>query len=278
MENVKNFYVDEKKSFEIGGNTTTLIGGPCSIEGWEMCDEVAGTVKKICDELNINYIFKGSFDKANRSNVHAGRGVGLKKGLQILNDIKEKYNIPVTTDVHETYQCEEVAQVADVLQIPAYLCRQTDLIIAAAKTGKVVNVKKGQFMAPFNMDNVVEKIQSAGNEKIILCERGTFFGYNRLVVDLQGLLDMRRLGYPVFLDATHAVQYPGSGKEFTSGNREFVPYLINAGLAVGIDGIFAEIHPDPDNAISDGPSQLKLDSVEKILRAAKKYDDLTRSL
>lgn len=278
MENVKSFYVDEKKSFEIGGNTTTLIGGPCSIEGWEMCDEVAGTVKKICDELKINYIFKGSFDKANRSNVHAGRGVGLKKGLQILNDIKEKYNIPVTTDVHETYQCEEVAQVADVLQIPAYLCRQTDLIIAAAKTGKVVNVKKGQFMAPFNMDNVVEKIQSAGNEKIILCERGTFFGYNRLVVDLQGLLDMRRLGYPVFLDATHAVQYPGSGKEFTSGNREFVPYLINAGLAVGIDGIFAEIHPDPDNAISDGPSQLKLNSVEKILRAAKKYDDLTRSL
>ena len=278
MEQVKFFYVDEKKSFVIGGNKTTLIGGPCSIEGWEMCDEVAGTVKKICDELNINYIFKGSFDKANRSNLHAGRGVGLEKGLQILNDIKEKYNIPVTTDVHETYQCEEVAQVVDVLQIPAYLCRQTDLIIAAAKTGKAVNVKKGQFMAPYNMDNVIEKIQSAGNEKIILCERGTFFGYNKLVVDLQGLLDMRRLGYPVFLDATHAVQYPGSGKEFTSGNREFVPYLINAGLAVGIDGIFAEIHPDPDNAISDGPSQLKLDSVEKILRDAKKYDDLTRSL
>ena len=278
MEQVKFFYVDEKKSFVIGGNKTTLIGGPCSIEGWEMCDEVAGTVKKICDELNINYIFKGSFDKANRSNLHAGRGVGLEKGLQILNDIKEKYNIPVTTDVHETYQCEEVAQVVDVLQIPAYLCRQTDLIIAAAKTGKAVNVKKGQFMAPYNMDNVIEKIQSAGNEKIILCERGTFFGYNKLVVDLQGLLDMRRLGYPVFLDATHAVQYPGSGKEFTSGNREFVPYLIKAGLAVGIDGIFAEIHPDPDNAISDGPSQLKLDSVEKILRDAKKYDDLTRSL
>ena len=278
MEQVKSFYVDEKKSFVIGGNKTTLIGGPCSIEGWEMCDEVAGTVKKICDELNINYIFKGSFDKANRSNLHAGRGVGLEKGLQILNDIKEKYNIPVTTDVHETYQCEEVAQVVDVLQIPAYLCRQTDLIIAAAKTGKAVNVKKGQFMAPYNMDNVIEKIQSAGNEKIILCERGTFFGYNKLVVDLQGLLDMRRLGYPVFLDATHAVQYPGSGKEFTSGNREFVPYLIKAGLAVGIDGIFAEIHPDPDNAISDGPSQLKLDSVEKILRDAKKYDDLTRSL
>ena len=278
MEQVKSFYVDEKKSFVIGGNKTTLIGGPCSIEGWEMCDEVAGTVKKICDELNINYVFKGSFDKANRSNLYAGRGVGLEKGLQILNDIKEKYNIPVTTDVHEAWQCEKVAQVVDVLQIPAYLCRQTDLIIAASKTGKPVNVKKGQFMAPYNMDNVIDKIKSTGNEKIILCERGTFFGYNRLVVDLQGLLDMRRLGYPVFLDATHAVQYPGSGKEFTSGNREFVPYLINAGFAVGVDGIFTEIHPDPDNAISDGPSQLKLDSVAKILRDAKKYDDLTRSL
>ena len=278
MEKVKDFYVDEKRSFIIGGNKTTLIGGPCSIEGWAMCDEVASTVKKICDELKINYVFKGSFDKANRSNLNAGRGVGLEKGLQILSDIKEKYQIPVTTDVHETYQCEEVAKVVDILQIPAYLCRQTDLIIAAAKTGKVVNIKKGQFMAPWNMDNVIEKIQSVNNEKIILCERGTFFGYNRLVVDMQGLRDMRKLGYPVFLDATHAVQYPGSGKEFTSGNREFVPYLINAGFAVGVDGIFAEIHPDPDNAISDGPSQIKLDTVEKILRNAKKYDDLTRSL
>lgn len=278
MGKVKAFHVKEAGSFLIGGNEMTLIGGPCSIEGWEMCDEVAGTVSKICKSLGIQYIFKGSFDKANRSNLHAGRAVGMEKGLQILNDIREKYQIPVTTDIHESCQCAEAAKVVDVLQIPAYLCRQTDLLLAAAKTGKVINVKKGQFMAPWNMDNVVEKILSCDNEKIILCERGTSFGYNRLVVDMQGLVDMRKFGYPVFLDATHAVQYPGSGKEFTSGNREFVPYLINAGLAVGIDGIFAEIHPDPDHAVSDGPSQLWLKDVEQILTQAKKYDELTRSL
>ena len=278
MQKVKKFNINGIESFEIGGDKMTLIGGPCSIESWEMCDEVAGTVKKICDKLNINYVFKGSFDKANRSNLNAGRAVGIEKGLQILNDIKEKYELPVTTDVHETYQCKEVSKVVDILQIPAYLCRQTDLIIESAKTGRVVNVKKGQFMAPWNMDNVIEKVLSCDNEKIILCERGTSFGYNRLVVDMQGLVDMRKLGYPVFLDATHAVQYPGSGREFTSGNRDFVPYLINSGLAVGVDGIFAEIHPDPDRATSDGPSQLWLKDVEKILTDAKKYDDLTRSL
>lgn len=273
----------EVKSFEIagmsiGGDKMTLIAGPCSIEGYEMCDEVAGELVKVCRELDINYIFKGSFDKANRSNLHAGRGVGMEKGLVILNDIKEKYGVPVTTDVHETWQCEETAKVCDILQIPAYLCRQTDLILSSARTGRAVNIKKGQFMAPWNMDNVVEKMLSENNEKIILCERGTTFGYNRLVVDMQGLLDMRKLGYPVFLDATHSVQQPGSGREFTSGNREFAPYMMNAGLAVGVDGIFAEVHPDPDHAVSDGPSQIKLANIADILRRAKKYDDVTRGL
>ena len=277
MDKVRSYHITDEQSFVIGGDKMTLIGGPCSIEGWEMCDEVAGTVKAVCDKLDINYIFKGSFDKANRSNLHAGRAVGMEKGLQILNDIKEKYHIPVTTDVHETYQCAEAAKVVDVIQIPAYLCRQTDLILGAAKTGKVVNVKKGQFMAPWNMDNVIEKIESCSNHKIILCERGSSFGYNRLVVDMQGLAEVRKLGYPVFLDATHSVQTPGSGKEFTSGNREFVPQLMNAGLAVGIDGIFAEIHPDPDHAVSDGPSQLYLRDIEWILTRAKKYDTLTRT-
>lgn len=276
MEAVKSFHISDEDSFVIGGDKMTLIGGPCSIEGWEMCDEVAQEVKTICEQLDINYVFKGSFDKANRSNLHAGRAVGMEKGLEILYDIKSKYHIPVTTDVHESWQCAEVGKVADILQIPAYLCRQTDLILAAAKTGKAVNVKKGQFMAPWNMDNVIEKILSCKNEKIILCERGSSFGYNRLVVDMQGLLEMRKLGYPVFLDATHSVQTPGSGKEFTAGNREFVPYLINAGLAVGIDGIFAEIHPDPDHAVSDGPSQLALSSIKKVLETAKKYDLLSR--
>jgi len=273
----------EVKSFEIagmtiGGDKMTLIAGPCSIEGYEMCDEVAGELVKVCRELDINYIFKGSFDKANRSNLHAGRGVGMEKGLVILNDIKEKYGVPVTTDVHETWQCEETAKVCNILQIPAYLCRQTDLILSSARTGRAVNIKKGQFMAPWNMDNVVEKMLSENNEKIILCERGTTFGYNRLVVDMQGLLDMRKLGYPVFLDATHSVQQPGSGREFTSGNREFAPYMMNAGLAVGVDGIFAEVHPDPDHAVSDGPSQIKLANIADILRRAKKYDDVTRGL
>lgn len=276
MLKVNSFEIEGFNGLVVGGDRMTLIAGPCSIESWEMCDEVAGELVGICRELGINYIFKGSFDKANRSNLHAGRGVGMEKGLTILNDIKEKYHIPVTTDVHETYQCAPTAQVCDVLQIPAYLCRQTDLILGCAETGRAVNIKKGQFMAPWNMDNVVEKMLSRGNEKIILCERGTTFGYNRLVVDMQGLLDMRKLGYPVFLDATHAVQQPGSGREFTSGNREFAPYLMNAGLAVGVDGIFAEVHPDPDHAVSDGPSQIKLDCIGEILRVAKKYDDITR--
>ncbi len=264
--------------FEIGGDTLTLIGGPCAIESKEMCFEVADTMVNICQKLNINYIFKGSFDKANRSNLHAGRGTGMEKGLEILNDIKETYRIPVTTDVHESWQCREVAKVVDVLQIPAYLCRQTDLILESARTGKVVNIKKGQFMAPWNMVNVVEKMLSCNNKNIILCERGTTFGYNRLVVDMQSLVEMRKLGYPVFIDATHSVQQPGSNNEFTSGNREFVPYLMSASVAIGVDGIFAEIHPDPDKAVSDGPSQLRLSDVEKILTNVKEFDQLSRRL
>lgn len=278
MLKVKAFSLDNDNSIVIGGDKMTLIAGPCSIEGWEMCDEVASEIKRVCDRLDIQYIFKGSFDKANRSSLHAGRGVGMEKGLAILNDIKDKYHIPVTTDVHETWQCKEVAEVCDILQIPAYLCRQTDLILSSAGTGRAVNIKKGQFMAPWNMDNVIEKMLSCGNEKIILCERGTTFGYNRLVVDMQGLLDMRKLGYPVILDATHSVQQPGSEKEYTSGNREFAPYMMNAGLAVGVDGIFAEVHPDPDHAVSDGPSQIFLGDIERTLEIAKKYDDVTRSL
>lgn len=278
MRSVNSFSLENFDNFVIGGKKLTIIAGPCSIESWEMCDEVASELIRICKKLDFNYVFKGSFDKANRSNLHAGRGVGMERGLVILNDIKEKYGIPVTTDVHETYQCEETAKVVDILQIPAYLCRQTDLIISSAKTGRAVNIKKGQFMAPWNMDNVVEKMLSCNNEKIILCERGNSFGYNRLVVDMQGLEDMRKLGYPVFLDATHSVQQPGSGKEYTSGNREFVPQMIYAGLAVGVDGIFAEVHPNPDEAISDAPSQLRLSDVEKILNNAKRYDEITRGI
>lgn len=265
--------------FNIGGDTMTLIGGPCAIESRDICFEVAETVSAICNRLGINYVFKGSFDKANRSNVHAGRGVGMDKGLEILAEVKEKFHVPVTTDVHESWQCAPTAEAGvDILQIPAYLCRQTDLIAASAKTGKAVNIKKGQFMAPWNMKNVVRKMQEYGNENILLCERGTTFGYNRLVVDTMSLTEMRKFGYPVILDATHSVQRPGSNDEFTEGNREFAPFLMNAGLSIGIDGIFAEIHPDPDHATSDGPSQIKLCNIEKILEHAVEYDRLTRKL
>lgn len=274
----KVYPVPVSNYFQIGAEKMTLIGGPCAIEGRDMCFEVAGTVLEICNRLGINYVFKGSFDKANRSYIHAGRGVGLDKGLQILSEIRNYFNIPVTTDVHESWQCAPVAEVTDILQIPAYLCRQTDLIVAAAKTGKPVNIKKGQFMAPWNMKNVILKMEEYGNKNILLCERGTTFGYNRLVVDMSGLWEMRKLGYPVILDATHSVQQPGSNAEFTSGNREFAPYLMNAGLAVGIDGIFAEIHPDPDHAVSDGPSQIKLSNINQILENAVQYDRLSRQL
>lgn len=264
--------------FSIGGDKLTLIGGPCAIESEAMCFEVAEEVLKICNRLGIQFVFKGSYDKANRSYVHAGRGVGMDKGLQILADVRSRFGVPVTTDVHETWQCAPAAEAVDILQIPAYLCRQTDLIAACARTGKAVNIKKGQFMAPWNMENVVAKMKAFGNENILLCERGTTFGYNRLVVDMMSLTEMRRFGYPVILDATHSVQQPGSNTEFTAGNREFAPYLMKAGLAIGVDAVFAEIHPDPDHAASDGPSQLKLENMDRILTEAIEYDRLTRRM
>lgn len=262
--------------FEIDGGNFNLIGGPCSIENEEMALEVAETVNDICKKLGINYVFKGSFDKANRSSLKAGRAVGIEKGLEILSRIRKELNIPVTTDVHETWQCEPVGQVVDILQIPAYLCRQTDLVVAAAQTGKVVSVKKGQFMAPQNMDNIVEKINSVGNKKCILMERGTTFGYNKLVVDMTGLPIMRGFGCPVFIDATHSVQEPGGKGTFTKGNRKFAEAIMYASLAVGVDGVFAEIHPDPDHAMSDVGSQLKLSEIEPMLEKAVLLDKVSK--
>lgn len=261
---IKNVKVNEK--IIIGNNKLTLIAGPCAIESEEMSLEVARNLKEICDRLDINYLFKSSFDKANRSSIYSPRGVGIERGLSILKKVKEEIGVPVVTDVHEPWQCEKVGKVVDVLQIPAFLSRQTDLLVAAAKTGKIVNIKKGQFMAPWDMKNIVTKMQESGNEKILLCERGTSFGYNNLVVDMTGLIEMRKLGYPIVFDATHAVQKPGGQGASTGGNREFVPYLAKAAVAVGIDALFAEVHPDPDNAFSDGPNQLKLEGIEKILK------------
>lgn len=265
--------------FDIGGNNRfVLIAGPCAIETEEMTMMVAAKLKEICNELNIHLIFKSSFDKANRSSVKSPRGLGMERGLQILQRVKTELDLPIVTDVHETWQCAPVAEVADMLQIPAFLSRQTDLLVAAAHTGKIINVKKGQFMAPWDMKNVIDKLRDSGNENILLCERGSSFGYNNLVVDMTGLVEMRSYGFPVVFDATHAVQKPGGQGTSTGGNREMVPYLMRAALAVGVDAIFAEVHPDPDHAFSDGPNQIYLSDIKEILQQAIAIDNITKQL
>lgn len=264
-------------NYEIGGNNRfTLIAGPCVMESLEIMDEIAGKIKEICDRLGINYIFKASFDKANRSSIYSYRGPGIEEGMKMLKQIKDKYNIPVLTDVHEAWQCEKVAEVADILQIPAFLCRQTDLLIAAANTGKAINIKKGQFLAPWDMKNIVVKFEESNNRNIMLCERGSTFGYNNMVVDMRGLLEMRKFNYPVVFDVTHAVQKPGGLGTATSGDREYVFPLLRAGLAVGVDAIFAEVHPDPMVALSDGPNMLYLKDLEEILKTAVEIDKIVK--
>ena len=247
-----------------------LIAGPCVIESEENVMLKTKKIKEITDKLDIPFVFKSSFDKANRTSINSFRGPGLEEGLRILNKVKTELNLKVTTDIHEPYQAKEVAKVVDIIQIPAFLCRQTDLLVAAAKTGKTVNVKKAQFLAPWDMKNVVGKIEESGNRDIMLCERGTSFGYNNLVVDMTGLVEMKKFGYPVVFDATHSVQKPGGKGNCTGGNREYVEYLAKAAIAVGADAIFMEVHPDPDNALSDGPNMVKLDELEEILVKLKK--------
>lgn len=275
VEQVKLVTVADK--VEIGENKRfALIAGPCVIESEEMVMEIAGKIKEICERVGVQYIFKASFDKANRSSIHSFRGPGLEKGLEILKKVKDTYNIPVITDVHEAWQCKEVAKVVDILQIPAFLCRQTDLLVAAAETGLPVNIKKGQFLAPWDMKNVVTKMEESGNTNIMLCERGSTFGYNNMVVDMRSFMEMRKFGYPVVFDVTHAVQRPGGLGTATSGDREYVFPLMRAGLAIGVDAIFAEVHPDPENAKSDGPNMLYLSDLEEILKVAVKIDDLVK--
>jgi 2-dehydro-3-deoxyphosphooctonate aldolase (KDO 8-P synthase) len=277
---LKLLKVDIAGKFSIGGagNPLCFIAGPCVIESLDMSLQVATELKKICNSFNINYIFKSSFDKANRSSIHSPRGLGITDGLKVLQKVKEQCDVPIITDVHESWQCAPVAEVADVLQIPAFLARQTDLLVAAAQTGKVVNVKKGQFMAPWDMKNVVVKLQDAGTDKILLCERGTSFGYNNLVVDMTGLVEMRTLGYPVVFDATHSVQKPGGQGSTTGGNRSMIPPLMRAAIAVGVDAIFAEVHPLPDQALSDAPNQLPLNEVNQLLATAVALHKLISSV
>ena len=248
----------------------SLIAGPCSIESEELVLEVAGKMKEITDQLGISYTFKASFDKANRTSIDAFRGPGLEKGLQILKKVKDTYQLPICTDIHEAWQAEPVAEVADIIQIPAFLCRQTDLLVAAAKTGKCINIKKAQFLAPWDMKNCVEKVKQSGNDNVMLCERGTSFGYNTLVVDMTGLRVMKEFGVPVIFDATHSVQKPGGNGTSTGGNREYVEYLAKAAIAVGVDGLFMETHPNPDNAKSDVPDMVPLDEMKELLEKLQK--------
>ncbi|MER3433501.1 MAG: 3-deoxy-8-phosphooctulonate synthase [Leptolyngbya sp. ERB_1_1] len=244
----------------------TLISGPCVIESADFTLKMADEIRKICDRLNISFIFKSSFDKANRTSIDSFRGQSLESGLAILQRVKQAIGVPVLTDIHESYQAAPVADVVDVLQIPAFLCRQTDLLVAAAATGKAVNVKKGQFLAPWDMKNVVRKLEEAGTQNILLTERGTSFGYNTLVVDFRSLPQLRSLGYPVVFDATHSVQMPGGQGTSSGGQRHFVPYLTRAAAAIGIDALFMEVHENPDVALSDGPNMVPLAELENVLK------------
>ncbi len=255
-----------------------LIAGPCAIENRDCTLQTAETLTRLCYELGLTLYFKSSFDKANRTTASA-RGVGMDEGLQILQEVKTQFGLPILTDVHESWQCEPVAEVADVLQIPAFLSRQTDLLQAAANTGRIVNVKKGQFMAPWDMSGAIAKIEqvqpnAAHEGRIWLTERGSSFGYGRLVVDMTSLVEMRRFGCPVIFDATHSVQQPSTQAGVTGGNREMVPYLMRAALAVGVDGLFIETHPDPDHAISDAANQVRLADMETLLKQAIEIDKL----
>ncbi|EJZ21423.1 3-deoxy-8-phosphooctulonate synthase [Rhizobium sp. Pop5] len=255
----------------------SLIAGPCQMESRDHAFMVAGTLKELCGKLGIGLVYKSSFDKANRTSLSAERGIGLEKGMEIFADLKKEFGFPVLTDVHTAEQCAEVAKTVDVLQIPAFLCRQTDLLIAAAKTGRVVNVKKGQFLAPWDMKNVLKKLNASGNPNVLLCERGASFGYNTLVSDMRSLPIMAAMGAPVVFDATHSVAQPGGQGDSSGGQREFVETLARAAVAAGIAGVFLETHQDPDNAPSDGPNMVYLKDMPRLLEKLLAFDAVAKS-
>lgn len=253
-----------------------LIAGPCVIESEELCFRVASSLKKTCSRLGISFVFKASFDKANRTSSKSFRGLGIDAGLQILANVRKKFQVPVLTDIHSETQTTGAAEVADILQIPAFLCRQSDLIAAAVQTGKIVNIKKGQFLSPPEMGQVVDKAKQAGGKRLLVTERGTTFGYNNLVADMRSIPIMRSFGFPVLFDATHSVQLPGGGGDKSSGQRQFAPVLARAALAAGADGIFLETHPQPDRALSDGPNMIPLDEIPALLSSLLKVYSAVR--
>ncbi len=271
----------EIKSFEVGnvtfgGESLAFILGPCVVENLQHTLFMAQEIRDICKVVGVNFVYKSSFDKANRSSIESFRGGGLEFGLEILAQVKEEIGVPVITDVHETWQVEKVAEIADVIQIPAFLCRQTDLLIESAKSGRAVNVKKGQFLAPWDAKNIVEKLQNAGCEKILLTERGASFGYNNLVVDLRSFPIMRSFGVPVVFDVTHSLQLPGGLGKATGGQAEYIEHFARAGVACGVDAVFMEVHDNPAKAPSDGPNQLPLNRLEKLLFKLKAIHELIR--
>lgn len=254
-----------------------LIAGPCALESRDVAFRCAESLIKTTNELNIPFVFKSSFDKANRTSLNARRGVPMKDALKIFEEIKKEFGCLIITDVHESWQCQEVADVVDVLQIPAFLCRQTDLLVAAAQTGKAVEIKKGQFLAPWDMENVYKKVTMSGNENVLLCERGSCFGYNRLVSDMRSLKIMADFGYPVVFDATHSVQEPGGLGGSSGGNRDYVELLARAAMSIGVAGLYIETHFDPKNAFSDGPNMVPLHVVKDFLVVMKRFDDIAKS-
>jgi len=254
-----------------------LIAGPCVIESEESCLHIAAKLVEIGDSVGIGIIFKASFDKANRSSISSFRGPGLQEGLRVLAQVRQKSGLPVTTDIHEPAQADAASEVVDCLQVPAFLCRQTDLLCACARTDRAVNVKKGQFLSPAEMSNVVDKIRACGNERIMLTERGTFFGYNRLVNDMTAIVTMRKLGYPVLFDATHSVQYPGGLGTASAGQREMAPILAKAAVAAGASGLFIEVHPEPEKAKSDAACVMPIDQLEELLKECKEIFQIVRS-
>ncbi len=264
----------------LGKDRLFLIAGPCVLENREMAVETCDRLKELCASLEITFVFKSSYDKANRSSVDSFRGPGLELGLDLLAHIKQKFNVPVITDVHTPGNAQKVSEVVDALQIPAFLCRQTDLLVACGKTGLPVNIKKGQFMAPWDMRNAADKVRSTDNDQVMLTERGTTFGYNNLVVDFRGIAVMKRLGYPVIFDGSHSVQLPGAaaGGERSGGEKMFAPVLIRAAIAAGADGLFMETHPQPDQALCDGPNMLPITQLAELLTSAKRIFEATRAV